>query len=91
MILHFVRRLGFNGVRKHQKVEDPCFLALADEAGLMVWAEMPSAYAAGPSSAGALLREWPEVVDWLRPRKALLMALSESGCRRRGAVVPVLQ
>ena len=42
--IEMVRRLGFNGVRKHQKIESERFLYLADKAGLLVWEEMPSAY-----------------------------------------------
>ncbi|MBA2666415.1 MAG: glycoside hydrolase family 2 [Trueperaceae bacterium] len=42
------KALGFNGVRKHQKLEDPRYLAWADRLGLLVWAELPSAYAFGP-------------------------------------------
>ena len=36
--------MGFNGVRKHQKIEDPRFLYWADRLGLFVWEEMPSCY-----------------------------------------------
>lgn len=36
--------MGFNGCRKHQKVEDERFLYHADIRGYIVWAEMPSAY-----------------------------------------------
>jgi beta-galactosidase/beta-glucuronidase len=54
--------MGFNGVRKHQKVEDPRFLAAADRAGLLVWLEMPSVYRFGDAAAARLLREWVEVV-----------------------------
>ena len=36
--------MGFNGVRKHQKIEDPRYLYWADKLGLLVWEEMPSAY-----------------------------------------------
>jgi hypothetical protein len=60
--LELARELGFTGVRKHQKTEDPRWLAHADRMGLMVWAEMPSAYRPGPTAAARLLREWPEVV-----------------------------
>jgi beta-galactosidase/beta-glucuronidase len=42
--VELVKKLGFNGVRKHQKIEDPRFLYWADVLGLMVWEEMPSAY-----------------------------------------------
>ncbi|WP_245854070.1 glycoside hydrolase family 2 protein [Geodermatophilus sabuli] len=60
--LELTRALGFTGARKHQKTEDPRYLALADRMGLLVWAEMPSAYRPGPTAAARLLREWPEVV-----------------------------
>ena len=36
--------MGFNGVRKHQKIEDPRFYYWADRMGLLVWGEMPSVY-----------------------------------------------
>ena len=54
--------LGFTGARKHQKTEDPRYLAWADRLGLLVWAEMPSPQRAGDASARHLLAEWPEVV-----------------------------
>ncbi|GAB3320292.1 glycoside hydrolase family 2 [Geodermatophilus aquaeductus] len=60
--LELTRALGFTGVRKHQKTEDPRWLALADRMGLLVWAEMPSAYRPGPTAAARLLREWADVV-----------------------------
>jgi len=54
--------MGFNGVRKHQKVEDPRYLAWADRLGLLVWEEMPSAYRFTSLSAKRLMAEWPDVV-----------------------------
>ncbi len=54
--------LGFTGARKHQKTEDPRYLAWADRLGLLVWAEMPSPQRAGDAAARHLLAEWPEVV-----------------------------
>ncbi|HUT56101.1 MAG TPA: glycoside hydrolase family 2 TIM barrel-domain containing protein [bacterium] len=36
------KRMGFNGLRKHQKIEDPRFLYWCDRLGLVVWEEMPS-------------------------------------------------
>jgi beta-galactosidase/beta-glucuronidase len=36
--------MGFNGCRKHQKVEDPIFLYWADRLGYMLWGEMANAY-----------------------------------------------
>ena len=60
--LALVRALGFTGARKHQKTEDPRWLALADRMGLLVWAEMPSPHRPGPTATERLLREWPDVV-----------------------------
>ncbi len=57
------KRLGFNGVRKHQKIEDPCYLYWADRAGLLVWEEMPSAYRHTKRSIERLTREWMEVLN----------------------------
>ena len=37
-----ILRLGFNGVRMHQKVFDPKYLYLCDKYGLMSWGEFPS-------------------------------------------------
>ncbi len=36
--------IGFNGVRKHQKIEDSRFMYLCDVYGLIMWAELPSFY-----------------------------------------------
>lgn len=61
--IELVRRLGFNGVRKHQKIESEWFLYLADKAGLLVWEEMPSAYRYTTKSIHRLTREWLEVLE----------------------------
>jgi beta-galactosidase/beta-glucuronidase len=57
------KRLGFNGVRKHQKIEDPRYLYWADRAGLLVWEEMPSAYRYTKRSIERLTREWMDVLE----------------------------
>jgi hypothetical protein len=56
------RRMGFNGVRKHQKIEDPRYLFWADVLGLLVWEEMPSVYRFSPEAARRLTREWTDAV-----------------------------
>ena len=35
---------GYNGARKHQKLEDPRYYYWADRMGLLVWGEVPSPY-----------------------------------------------
>ncbi len=58
-----VKQLGFNGVRKHQKLEDPRFLYWADQLGLLVWEEMPSAYRYTKRSIERVTREWVGAVE----------------------------
>jgi beta-galactosidase/beta-glucuronidase len=40
-----IKAFGFNGARKHQKIEDPRWLYWCDRLGLLVWSEMPNARA----------------------------------------------
>lgn len=56
------KSMGFNGARKHQKVEDPRYLFCADTLGFLVWGEMPSLRE--PSAAGErrLMAEWEQAV-----------------------------
>jgi beta-galactosidase/beta-glucuronidase len=61
--VELAKAMGFNGVRKHQKVEDPRYLYWADRLGLLVWEEMPSAYAFTPKAVERVTREWLEVID----------------------------
>lgn len=61
--VELAKALGFNGVRLHQKVEDPRFLAHCDTLGLLVWAEMPAAYEFSPTTVARVTREWLEVLD----------------------------
>jgi beta-galactosidase/beta-glucuronidase len=61
--VELVKSMGFNGVRKHQKIECPGFFYWADTLGLMVWEEMPSAYRFTKSSIERLTTEWVAVLD----------------------------
>ncbi len=61
--VELAKAMGFNGVRKHQKIEDPRYLYWADKLGLLVWEEMPSVYRFSPTAIKRLVREWGEVID----------------------------
>ena len=61
--IKLVKAMGFNGVRKHQKIESARFLYWADRMGLLVWEEMPSAYRYTTKSIQRLTREWLEVLE----------------------------
>jgi beta-galactosidase/beta-glucuronidase len=56
------KKMGFNGVRKHQKIESRRYLYWADRLGLLVWEEMPSAYRYTTASIERTTREWLEVL-----------------------------
>lgn len=60
--IELTRAMGFNGARKHQKIEDPRYLYWADRLGLLVWEEMPSAYRFTGRSVERLMRQWIEVL-----------------------------
>lgn len=55
--------MGYNGVRKHQKIEDERFLYWCDVKGLLVWSEMGSAYHYSDAAAEEFTREWMEIVQ----------------------------
>jgi beta-galactosidase/beta-glucuronidase len=56
------KRMGFNGCRKHQKVEDPVFLYYADRLGFLVWGEMANAYEYSAQYVERFDAEWKEAV-----------------------------
>jgi beta-galactosidase/beta-glucuronidase len=61
--VELAKAMGFNGVRKHQKIEDPRYLYWADKLGLLVWEEMPSPYRFTRTAIKRLVREWTEAID----------------------------
>jgi len=78
--VELVKAMGFNGVRMHQKIENPRFLYWADHLGLLVWEEMPSAYTFSAQSIDRLTRQWLEAMqrDWSHPCIVTWMAFNES-------------
>ncbi len=74
------KEMGFNGVRKHQKVEDPRFLYWADKMGFLVSGEMANAYAFDQEYAARFTREWIEVVerDYNHPSIIIWVPINES-------------
>jgi beta-galactosidase/beta-glucuronidase len=74
------KAMGFNGARKHQKIEDPRYLYWADTLGLLVWEELPSAYGFGPETVMRLTREWMEAIDrdYNHPSIVAWVAFNES-------------
>lgn len=55
--------MGYNGVRIHQKVEDPKFLYWCDRLGLLVWEEMPSFILPREKGRKPFLKQWLDVIE----------------------------
>jgi beta-galactosidase/beta-glucuronidase len=74
------KQMGFNGVRKHQKIEDARYLYWADHLGLAVWEEMPSAYRFTSTSVERLTREWTDTIarDYSHPCVIAWVPINES-------------
>lgn len=60
--IELAKNMGFNGCRKHQKVEDPVFLYWADRLGYLVWGEMGNAYSFSDEYVERFNEEWMEAV-----------------------------
>lgn len=74
------KAMGFNGCRKHEKVEDPRFLYWADKMGFLVWESMASFWVYTPKAASAFLKEWIDVIhrDYNHPSIVAWGMLNES-------------
>ena len=78
--IKMTKAMGFNGARKHQKVEDPRWLYWADRMGLLVWGEMANAYFYSPEYVSRFVGEWQEAVarDYNHPSIVAWVPLNES-------------
>jgi beta-galactosidase/beta-glucuronidase len=78
--VELAKAMGFNGVRKHQKIEDPRYLYWADKLGLLVWEEMPSAYRFSPKAITRIVHEWTEAIerDYSHPCVIVWVPFNES-------------
>lgn len=57
-----IMQLGYNGLRKHQKVEDERFLYWCDVKGMLVWSEVPAAYRFCDDAVKEFTEEWMDIV-----------------------------
>lgn len=74
------KAMGFNGARKHQKVEDPRYLYWADKLGFLVWGESDSAYVYSRKYAEKAVKLWMDIVkrDYNHPCIIAWVPLNES-------------
>src|SRR5712692_939771 len=78
--IRMTKEMGFNGARKHQKLEDPRYLYWADKMGLLVSSEMANAQLFDERYAAAFTREWIEAVerDYNHPSIIIWAPINES-------------
>ena len=78
--IELAKAMGFNGVRKHQKIEDPRFLYWADRLGLLVWGEMANAYVFSERTMQRVISEWQAVLrrDYNHPCIVAWVPVNES-------------
>jgi beta-galactosidase/beta-glucuronidase len=74
------KKMGFNGARKHQKIEDPRYYYWADILGFLVWGELPSTYDFQDESITNLSRDMTEFIkrDYNHPCIVAWVPLNES-------------
>jgi beta-galactosidase/beta-glucuronidase len=78
--IELAKAMGFNGARKHQKVEDPRWLYWADTLGFLVWGEMANAYQYSHNYVRRITSEWQEAVrrDYNHPCIVAWVPMNES-------------
>src|SRR5699024_11110793 len=57
------KELGYNGLRKHKKIEDERFLYLCDKKGMLVWSEMAATYDFNDLAIENFVSEWKKIVQ----------------------------
>ena len=78
--IRMTKEMGFNGARKHQKLEDPRFLYWADKMGFLVSSEMANAYLFDDGYVERFTREWMEAMerDYNHPSIVIWVPINES-------------
>ena len=78
--VELAKEMGFNGARKHQKVEDPRWLYWADTLGFLAWGEMANSYQYSDDSVRRITSEWQEAVrrDFNHPSIVAWVPMNES-------------
>ena len=60
--INSILEFGYNGIRKHQKIEDEKFLYWCDAKGVLVWNEMANFFSFSDMSIQIFTKEWIKVV-----------------------------
>ncbi|WNQ10893.1 glycoside hydrolase family 2 TIM barrel-domain containing protein [Paenibacillus aurantius] len=78
--VEWTKEMGFNGARKHQKIEDPRYLYWCDRLGLLVWGEMANAHDFNETYVSRFTAEWVRAIerDYNHPCIVVWVPLNES-------------
>ena len=78
--IRLMKEMGFNGCRKHQKVEDARFLYHADKMGFLVWGEMAASCLFTEKGVASYANEWFEILrrDYNHPSIVAWVPFNES-------------
>ena len=78
--IRMTKEMGFNGARKHQKLEDPRWLYWADKMGLLVSSEMANAQSFDDAAVERFSKEWMAALDrdYNHPSIVLWVPINES-------------
>ncbi|MBW4082804.1 glycoside hydrolase family 2 protein [Paenibacillus sp. S150] len=78
--VELTKEMGFNGARKHQKLEDPRYLYWCDRLGLLVWGEAANAYDYSEEYVRRFTQEWQAGIerDYNHPSIVVWVPLNES-------------
>ena len=78
--IELAKAAGFNGCRKHMKVEEARFLYWADKLGFLVWGEFPAPYVFSAEAQRNFLLEWPRAIarDRMHPSIVAWVPYNES-------------
>lgn len=78
--VEMAKAFGFNGARKHQKIEDPYYYYYCDKLGLLVWSEMPACYHFDETAIRHIVDEWQRAVrrDYNHPCIMAWVPVNES-------------
>lgn len=78
--IELAKELGFNGARKHQKIEDPRWLYWADRLGFLVWGEMANAHLYSREYVARMTAEWQAAIrrDYNHPCIVAWVPVNES-------------
>ncbi|MBM7564927.1 glycoside hydrolase family 2 protein [Paenibacillus sacheonensis] len=78
--VELTKAMGFNGARKHQKLEDPRYLYWCDKLGVAVWSEAANAYEYSDEYVRRFTNEWLESVerDYNHPSIVAWVPINES-------------